>query len=111
MYLPKTDIYDLLKILPYFVSQKKPEIFKKLPAITFFVLNNAINSNLDKEIAWQDIAIQIDIWANDSVKASNILKEVTFLMLENNYLLKFSSDVDNPDKSLHHITTRYETIV
>lgn len=110
MYLPKTEIYNLLKTLPYFVSQTNPGIFKDLPAITFEILNNAINSDLDKNIAWQNIAVKIDIWANDSITASNILSEVACLMLENGYILRFSNDAPSPDKSLSHITNRFETI-
>lgn len=110
MYIPKTDIYNILKTLPYLVSQKKPNVFKELPAITFFVLNNAIGKiDHDKNILWQDLAIQIDIWADDSISASNILKEVTELMLNNDYILTFSNDMD--EKDLYHIATRFEKIV
>ncbi len=106
MYLPKTDIYNSLKELPYHVSQTQPAIFTDLPAIIFSVGNNAITTDLDGDIASQDVEIQIDIWAEDSVTASTILSQVEEIMRSNLYIMSFSNDVPNVS-NLYHIVTRF----
>lgn len=106
MYLPKADVYNSLKTLPYFVSQTQPPIFNDLPAIIFSVGNNAITTDLDGDILSQDIEIQIDIWAEDSVTASKVLSQVEELMRSNLYIMSFSNDVPNLG-NLYHIVCRF----
>lgn len=110
MYLPKTDVYNSLKALPYYVSQKKPAVFTDLPAVTFGVGNNAISTDLDGDISSQDIEITLDIWAEDSVTASTVLSEVEEIMRSNNYIMSFSNDVPNIS-NVHHIACRFAKIV
>lgn len=109
MYLPKSDIYNSLKDLPYFVSQTQPHIFRDLPAIVFRVGDNSVNVDLDNEIMSQDIEIIIDIWAEDSVTASNVLSQVEEIMRTNLYSMSFSNDVPNSG-NLYHINCRFTTI-
>lgn len=106
MYLPKTDIYNSLKTLNYYVSQTQPAIFTDLPAIIFSVGNNSVSADLDGEISSQDIEIQIDIWAEDSVTASTILSQVEELMRSNLYIMSFSNDVPNVS-NLYHTVCRF----
>ena len=106
MYLPKADVYDSLKTLPYYVSQTQPPIFNELPAIIFSVGNNSVSTDLDGEISSQDIEIQIDIWAEDSVTASTILSQVEKLMRSNLYIMSFSNDVPNVG-NLYHTVCRF----
>lgn len=110
MYLPKTDVYNSLKALPYYVSQTKPPVFTELPAITFGVGNNAITTDLDGDISSQDIEITLDIWAEDSVTASTVLSQVEQIMRSNNYIMSFSNDVPNIS-NVHHIACRFAKIV
>ncbi len=110
MYLPKSDIFSWLKTLPYSVLQKKPPIFNTLPAITFKVGNNNVNLELDNTIGNQDIEIIIDLWANDSVTASQMLSDVEALMREHDYIMVFSGDIDDPS-GLYHTSTRFNKIV
>lgn len=109
MYLPKSDIYNSLKTLNYYVSQTQPPTFEELPAIIFRVGDNSINVDLDNNIISQDIEIIIDIWAEDSVTASNVLSQVEELMRHNNYIMSYSSDVPNVG-NLFHINNRFTTI-
>lgn len=112
MYEPKVDICNSLKTIEGVeVYQKKPKKFltDKLPAVTFFVLRNETNLNLDNEIATQDLAIQIDVWADRSTEATNTLKQIEAVMRENFYTLRFSQDFDDPS-GLNRITTRFEKI-
>ena len=106
MYLPKADVYDSLKALPYFVSQTQPAIFNDLPAIIFSVGNNGVSVDLDGDIASQDVEIQIDIWAEDSVTASTVLSQVEEIMRSNFYIMSFSNDVPNVS-NLKHIACRF----
>ena len=110
MYLPKTDVFNSLKTLNYFVSQTQPPIFADLPAIIFSVGNNAVSTDLDGEIASQDIEIMIDIWAEDSVTASTVLSQVEELMRSNLYIMSFSNDVPNVS-NLHHIACRFAKLI
>ena len=110
MYLPKTDIYNGLKTLGYYVSQTQPAIFTDLPAIVFNVGNNAVSTDLDGNITSQDIEIQLDIWAEDSVTASTILSKVEELMRSNLYILSFSNDVPNTS-NLYHIACRFAKLI
>ena len=106
MYLPKTDVYNSLKALPYYVSQTQPAIFTDLPAIIFSVGNNSINLDLDNNITSQDIEIQVDVWAEDSVTASTVLSQVEEIMRSNLYIMSFSNDVPNVS-NLFHIVNRF----
>ena len=106
MYLPKSDVYNSLKTLPYFVSQTQPAIFTDLPAIIFSVGNNSVSADLDGEISSQDIEIKIDIWAEDSVTASTVFSQVEELMRSNLYIMSFSNDVPNVS-NLKHISSRF----
>ena len=110
MYLPKTDVYNSLKTLPYFVSQTHPDVFTDLPAIIFSVGNNSVSADLDGEISNQDIEIQVDIWAEDSVTASTVLSQVEELMRSNLYIMSFSNDVPNVS-NLYHVVSRFTKLI
>lgn len=110
MYLPKTDVYNSLKALPYDVTQTQPAVFTNLPAIVFNVGNNAISTDLDGEISSQDIEIQIDIWAEDSVTTSTVLSQVEEIMRSNLYIMSFSNDVPNVS-NLYHIVCRFSKVM
>lgn len=109
MYLPKSDVFTSLKTLNYYVSQTQPTTFNELPAIIFSVGNNNVNVDLDNTIISQDIEINIDIWAEDSVTASTVLSQVEEIMRRNNYIMSFSNDVPNIG-NLYHISNRFTTI-
>ena len=110
MYLPKSDVYNSLKTLDYYVSQTQPHIFNDLPGIIFRVNNNIVNVDLDNNILSQDLDIQIDIWAEDSVTASKVLSEVEVIMRQNLYKMSYSNDVPNTG-NLFHIVNRFTKII
>lgn len=110
MYLPKTDIYNSLKELNYFVSQTQPHTFNNLPAIIFRVGNNSIETDLDNNIISQDIEIIIDIWAESSVEASKILSEVEEKLRQDFWNMTYSADIPNTG-NLYHITLRLKKII
>lgn len=106
MYLPKTDIYNSLKSLNYYVSQTQPPVFNDLPAIIFSVGNNIVNTDLDNNILSQDLDVTIDIWADDSITASTVLSQVEETMRLNLYTMTSSNDVPNIS-NLYHIVSRF----
>lgn len=109
MYLPKKDIYNSLKTLDCYVSQTQPSTFNELPAVIFNVGNNTVDVDLDNNIISQTIEIIIDIWAEDSVTASNVLSQVEEIMRKNQYTMTSSNDVPNTG-NLFHINSRFTTI-
>ena len=110
MYLPKADIFNSLKTLGYPVTQTQPATFTDLPAITFSVGNNAVSADLDGNISSQDIEVQIDVWAEDSVTASTVLSQVEELMRSNLYIMSFSNDVPNAG-NLYHTVCRFAKMI
>lgn len=110
MYLPKSDIFESLKKLNYYVSQTQPPTFNTLPAIIFSIGNNSVDVDLDNNILSQDLEVQIDIWAEDSVTASQVLSQVEETMRSNLYRMSFSNDVPNIS-NLYHIVTRFNKLI
>lgn len=110
MYLPKSDVYNSLKELNYYVSQTQPATFNDLPAIIFSVGNNALDYDLDNNIISQDLEIIVDIWAEDSVTASKVLSQVEETMRKNLYKMSYSNDVPN-NGNLYHILNRFTKIL
>lgn len=106
MYLPKTELYNLLSSLGYQVYQVRPEIISVFPCITFNVSKSEMFIDLDKEIGYQQMMFNIDIWANSSVESSEILQEVEELLRGNSYRLYDSYDVTDPD-GYSHIASRF----
>ena len=110
MYLPKSDVYNSLKQLNYYVSQTQPAVFSELPAIIFSVGNNVLDYDLDNNIISQDLEIIIDIWAENSVTASKVLSKVEEIMRLNLYKMSYSNDVPN-NGNLFHILNRFTKTV
>lgn len=111
MYLPKSDVYNSLKELTYnnkaiYVSQSQPAQFNSLPAVIFKVSNNSIITDLDNSILSQELEIQVDVWAEDSVSASEVLALVENTMRSNLYNMSFSNDIPNLG-NLYHIVSRF----
>lgn len=111
MYLPKGDIYNILKELGYRVAQSSQNIFNELPTITFEILDNNISLFLDNSISYQEIIVQIDIWSESSVEASEMLSKIEDVMRKNQYQMIFSGDIPNMERSLFHISTKFKKIV
>lgn len=109
MFLPKQEIYEGLSSLGYFTLQGAQAVFadEEVPAITFRIDDNAVELDLDNEIASQTVQVVVDIWADDSVQASTMLQETEEVMRGINYRLEYSADVPQPQGCLYHITCRF----
>lgn len=89
------------------VGKANNNVFTSFPAITYMVVNNSLERDLENTIASQLFEVVIDIWTDKSVRASDLLVEVEAKMRELDYNLDFSGDVPNPDKNIYHITSRF----
>ena len=108
MYLPKADVFRALSVLPYTIIQTNQSVFSDLPAVTFHVGDNRPRLTLENEIAYQDIIVHVDIWAEDSLTASRMVSEIeTIMRTELYYQIEFCADIPNPDSSVFHISTRF----
>lgn len=106
MHLPKTEVYNALKDITTNVLQGSQKTIVDVPAITFYVSDNAAELNLSNEIARQDIEVTIDVWAKNSTEADTLLNQVEEKMREIGYRLSFSMDVPDP-QNICHINTRF----
>lgn len=106
MYLPKKEVYNLLSQLNCGVSQTEPAVFNELPHVNFSVLNNSVKLFLDNTIAYQEIDVQIDIWAHNSVEASELLSQIEEIMRGDYYTLVYSADIPHTG-NIFHVVTRF----
>lgn len=102
MFNPKKEVYTALKTLGYPVMQGSQAVIAETPCITFSVQGNGVNLDLDNDITHQEVIIGVDIWADDSITASDILAKVEAKMRGIFYRMTNSLDVPNPDPSLFH---------
>lgn len=108
MFNPKPEIYEkLCEIEGVDVSQSSQNIFNNVPAVTYRIDGNAAEYYLENDIASQEIRCTIDIFAEDSVTASNILVQVEAKMRELKYRLNNSLDVPAPEGALYHINATF----
>lgn len=108
IFLPKAEIKGILDGLGCSVEQSNTTEFTILPAVTFRIGNNDIDINLENDIRQQDIEVIIDIWAETSVAASNLLDSLESAMRSGQYIMTFSADIPNPG-GVFHISTRFKT--
>lgn len=110
MYQPKTDLFSLLsEIDGVSVYQNKPQINANFPCIVFLVADNKVNGTLDKEIGFQEMIFNIDIYAKTSLESSELLTTLEELLRDNYYRLASSVDLIEQD-GYSHIATRFNFI-
>ncbi len=107
MYEPKSEVYKALKSLDYDVVHANSAEFSKLPLITFNVASNIPQYALDCDVLSQDVSVSVDLWAENSEELTKMLSEVESCMRSILYILEFSSEVPNVDKTILHYSTRF----
>jgi hypothetical protein len=112
METPNQTVYDALKTITGVASVgvASQNVFPEFPALTYMVVNNSVERDLDNEISGQTIEVVVDIWTQQSVKASDLLVLVEAKMRSLDYTLVFSGDVPNPNDKIYHITSRFRTV-
>lgn len=109
MYSPKKDLYDLLSTTGIPVYQTRPELEAVFPCITYLVADNKVIADLDKEIGYQTMVFNIDIWAKTSSESTELLGTVEELLRGQGYILSSSNDLVDLD-GYSHIATRFNFI-
>jgi hypothetical protein len=109
IYEPKADIYTILNAIEGVnVYQSRPDVIAEFPSLTFYIGSNIPEYELEKEIAYQDIEVVIDIYAKTSKESGSLLASLEDTMLENNWRLIYNADV--PENDVSHITTRFNLV-
>ena len=106
----KTEIYNQLKTLNASVSQASNNVFNTLPAVTYFISNNAPTYDFEKTINLQDVEVTIDIYAETSTVASSLLVSAEAEMRSIDLFLNFTTDVPDTD-GLYHINARFSGLI
>ena len=112
MFAPKEEIYAALAGLGYYCRQSSQAVITdtEVPAITFRIDSNSVNTDLDNEIASQEVIVAVDIWTDDSSEGTRILSEVEQAMRSLHYRLSNSADVPQPTGCSNHITCQFIAI-
>lgn len=112
MFTPKAEIQKTLSALGYYCRQGSQAVFAdgQVPAITFRIDNNNVNLDLDNEIVSQDVTVNVDIFADDSVTASTVLAKAEIAMRVIGYRLSYSTDVPQPEGAMFHINATFDGV-
>jgi len=97
---PKSEIYNKLKETGYTVYQNRPEVLGVLPCIVFSIGDNS-GVYTFTDLGYQNIIVDIDIYADTSTGSSTILTAVESEMRELGYMLTSSLDIPDPDLISH----------
>ena len=93
----------------YFYPQKWNNLEKK-PAISYYEMDNSINSKADDKEYSSNIAIQIDIWAKTPSKCSKLAIEVNEKMEDLEFERTLALDLFEQETKIYHKTMRFEKI-
>lgn len=97
----KKEIYDLLSTLEYTVYQSRPEVLVEFPCVTFMVAQHSIEPTLEREIGYQQILFNVDLFADTASETSSMLAEVENLLRSNDYIMTDCFDLVEPDGRSH----------
>lgn len=106
----KTTVYNAIKTLSATVSLAGNNDFNELPAVTYMITNNVPNYDFQKEINLQDLEVTLDIYANSSTVASNLLKAAELNLRGIDLFLNYTADIPNAD-GIYHINARFVGLI
>ena len=113
MVCKKKDALEALRKIPDIkggVTMDRPEKFTKLPALSYYEINNSPAETADDTEYFSAVNLVIDIWAESHAEADRIAIEVDKAMTEIRFRREFSRDVPESSSRVKHKTTRYEYI-
>ncbi len=93
----------------YYYPQKWSNL-DKMPAISYYEMDNSVSSRADDEEYSSNIAIQVDIWAKSSSKCSKLAIEVNDKMEELEFERTLATDLYEQETKIYHKTMRFEKI-
>ena len=109
----KQEVYALLQAAApagVTVRQSSQGVNSALPAITFMGLNISNNRDLSGEIYSREVSVQIDVWAKDSPKTSQLEDIVEEAMRKSGWGMSGSQDVADSDPAIYHKMLTFDTI-
>jgi len=86
--------------------QERPEVIENRPCVTYAIADNRPEYSLDKDVANQNVEVDVDIWGDNSAETGSILKDLERLMIAGGYRCSFAQDIPDPDGG-SHIATRF----
>lgn len=107
LYIPNEDVYNILSSIEGVeVSNGRPDIIAVFPSITFDIDDNAPEQYLDNsDVAYQDIIVNLEIWADDSDTSGELLSEVYEKMVsQNKFRMTFCDEIQDPSGKSHMVT-------
>ena len=106
LYIPNEDVYNILSSIEGVeVSNGRPEQITTFPSITFDVENDPEQYLDNQDIAYQDIAVNIEIWSNDSDASGELLTEVyEKMVVDNKYRMTYCRELADPTGKSHLVT-------
>lgn len=105
----KPYIYKALKETGYDTYFHYPENFTKLPAISYYELDNSTRFKEDGEDKIAKITYAIDIWNTGST--SDIVEAVDKKMMELGFSRTACADLYEAESKIHHKAIRYSGII
>ena len=90
------------------VSYFYPQDWAKLPAISYYEMDNSMASKADDEEYSSNIAIQIDIWSKSSSQCSKLAIQVNEKMEDLEFERTLAVDLFEQDTNIYHKTMRFE---
>lgn len=90
------------------VSYFYPQDWSKLPAISYYEMDNSMASKADDEEYSSNIAIQIDIWSKSSSQCSKLAIQVNEKMEDLEFERTLAVDLFEQETKIYHKTMRFE---
>lgn len=88
-----------------------PSSFKELPCASYYEASNVPDSAADDDEYLSEIVFVVDVWASTSEETSELTIEVDTAMKQAGFIREFAADVNNPDSTVKHKTTRYRLLI
>ena len=92
------------------VSYFYPQNWAKLPAISYYEMDNSVASKAEDEEYSSNISIQIDIWAKSSSKCSELAILVNEKMEDLEFERRLALDLFENETKIYHKTMRFEKV-
>lgn len=90
------------------VSYFYPQNWAKLPAISYYEMDNSVASKADDEEYSSNIAIQIDVWAKSSSECSKLAIQINEKMEDLEFERTLALDLFEQETKIYHKTMRFE---
>lgn len=90
------------------VSYFYPQNWAKLPAISYYEVDNSVANRADDEEYSSNIAIQIDVWAKSASQCSKLAIQVNEKMEMLDFTRTLAVDLFEQDTKTYHKSMRFE---